>query len=117
LKKAKSARCARCLDEGETKVTNLEKLLKEATERPWIRRGESVVTNRPMLGAYNETSVGSLERPLAERLTNARLIALAVNRLGECVALLEDALNPERDRLLRERIRALLASIEEEAGR
>lgn len=49
------------------------------TPTPWIQRGESVVANKPMMGAYSEESVLSLVRPPNERLANAALIVGAVN--------------------------------------
>lgn len=57
------------------------RVMTQHTPGPWIQRGEIVVTNRPMLGAYNEVSVVSLERPVEERLANARLIAAAPDML------------------------------------
>jgi hypothetical protein len=64
----------------------------QRTPGPWIQRGESVVTNRPMLCAYNETSVFSFKRPFAERLANAAFIVRACNAHDELVAALRDVM-------------------------
>jgi hypothetical protein len=100
---------------------NLEKLLKEATPGPRMavvsESGVDVITiGRPLCIASCGTG--------QEALANARLIALAVNKLGEGIALLKDAANllpnggiKTRQGFTKNLIRAFLNRIEEEAGR
>ena len=62
----------------------------QPTPTPWTQRGEEVVTNKPMLGAYNEESVLSTSRPPQERIANAAYIVRACNAHQALVEALED---------------------------
>lgn len=106
---------------------NLEKLMQEATPAPYTAEGASLSVKAGYLADVRDPHDYLHQTPTS--LANAKLIALAVNKLGACVKLLErtSRFPCQFTRKKSEpckthpcmtcEARALLASIEEEAGR